>query len=221
MLVRIMVLFILFFILNACHAMHTTSEEENKNARAAKINLQLGMAYLERNELQRAKQKFLFALEEAPNNPEVWYSMAYFLQSTGNTAEANKYYLKSINLAPKRGDTLNNYGTFLCRTGDYRSAVSYFLKAVQDPKYLEPASAYENAGLCALKMKDTKNAERYFSQALREDNNRPNSLIELAELNYQQKNYALSRQQLKQYLQLASPNLQSYQLEQKLDEKVG
>ncbi|VVC77068.1 Photosystem I assembly protein Ycf3 [Aquicella siphonis] len=207
-------------LLAACATTRESSQTDTKMVSAAKINDRLGMAYLERNDIQRAKQKFILALDEAPHIPETWYSMAYFMESTGNKEEAKKYYLKAIEVAPGRGDALNNYGTYLCRAGDYRGAVNYFVKATQDPKYLQAASAYENAGICALKIPSEQDAKKYFTKALAEDPQRPASLIELAELNYKQGDYKLSRQQLDQHLQLASPSMKSYMLEKKLDQKL-
>lgn len=211
----------IFFALLLTSCQTSTTPEQAKKITAAKINDRLGMAYLERHDIQRAKQKFLLALEEAPSIPETWYSMAYFLESTGNKEEARRYYEKAVAIDPKRGDVLNNYGTFLCRRGNYPLAVSHFIKATKDPKYLEQASAFENAGLCSLKMADFRHAMTYFKRALEEDPNRTTSLIELAELNFRQGDYPQARRQLNQYLMLVEPSTQSYQLEKKLDEKMS
>jgi len=208
-------------LLSACQTSQETSISQTKKISAAKINDRLGMAYLERHDIRRAKQKFLLALEQAPDIPEPWYSMAYFLESTGNKDQARKYYLKAISLAPERGDALNNYGTFLCRSGEYKNAIQYFMKAAQDPKYLAQGSAYENAGLCSLKIPDIKNATAYFKKALAEDPERANALIELAELSFRQGEYKSARKDLDKYLLVASPSVQSYLLEKKLDKKLS
>jgi len=161
-------------------------DNEDKKIATAKINTQLGMAYLERQEVQRAKQKLLIALDEAPTIPETWYSMAYFLESTGNNEEAGKYYLKAVELAPKRGDVQNNYGTYLCRKGEYKNSIQHFLLATKDPEYLDIGSAYENAGLCAMKSSNKKLATHYFTLALMQDPNRPVSTAQLAKLKSQE-----------------------------------
>lgn len=204
----------------SCQTSQTSNTEETKKTTVAQINTRLGMAYLERHDIQRAKQKFLMALDQAPHIPDTWYSMAYFLESTGNKEQAKTYYEKAVALAPKRGDALNNYGTFLCRSGEYQAAVGYFVKATQDQKYLEQASAYENAGLCSMKIPDTKSAMAYFKRALAEDPRRATSLIELSELNYKQGDYSNARLRLKQYLQVAAPSAQSFLLEKKIDAKL-
>lgn len=180
--------FILFIsVLSACSStMKSTSDNtntmEDKKINTAKINSQLGIAYLENHEVQQAKQKLLLALKEAPNIPEPWYSMGYFLEATGSKEEARADYLKAVEIAPYRGDVQNNYGTFLCRSGDYQLAIQHFLVAIKDTNYLDTAAAYENAGLCALKIPDKKQAIQYFNLALEQDPNRSLSEMELKKL---------------------------------------
>lgn len=151
--------------------------------KTAEINIKLGMAYLARGDMQRSKQKFLLAIDQAPELPEVWYSMAYFLEKTHEIKEADKFYLKAVSIAPTRGDVQNNYGTFLCRTGNYRAAISHFMLAVNNTDYLDTASAAENAGLCALKIPNRHLAKTYFQRALAQDSTRIVSKEELAKLN--------------------------------------
>lgn len=178
----------------------------------AKINAELGIAYLEHKNVQRAKQKLLMALEQGPNIPEPWYSMGYFMEATGNREEANKYYLKSVQIAPARGDAQNNYGTFLCRSGHYQESIKHFMLAVNSPSYLDPAAAYENAGLCSMKMGSYKQAAGYFNQALLKDPARTTSLLKLAETNAKLGNFKLAGETLRQYELVAEPTHESEKL---------
>ena len=159
--------------------------EKNDNQQkiaTAKINIQLGMDYLQQNNVFRAKQKLILALDEAPAIPETWYAMAYYFETTGNNEEAQRCYLKSIAIAPDRGDVQNNYGTYLCRTGHYKESIKHFLFAAQNPQYLDTASAYENAGFCALKIPDRNLATDYFNKAVAEDPKRLMAQQELKKL---------------------------------------
>lgn len=176
---------LLFFILlyGCASQKKETKEELSQQMQNAEINLQLGMAYLLRQDIPRAKQKLLIASEEAPQLPEVWYSLAYFNEVTGNKSIANEYYLKAIKLAPYRGDTHNNYGTYLCRQGHYKEAIIQFNLAFEDPDYLNAGSAYENAGLCALKIPDKKQAKEYLLLAKEKDPKRFKSYRQLERLN--------------------------------------
>ena len=161
-----------FFFLSSCQQTviyHNQPSTPTKLQSAARINVQLGMAYLERNDYDRAREKFLTATQEGPTLPEVWYSMAYFQEITHNNTLANDYYLKAISLSPQSGAARNNYGTFLCHQGHYQEAIQQFLQAVQDANYLTPADAYANAGLCALKIPDKMQAKQFFLKALTTD----------------------------------------------------
>lgn len=174
-----------FLLSSACMTMHAEKKEAlQKNRKIALINTQLGMAYLEKGDLQRAKQKLLYAIEKDPNIPESWYTLAYYYEKTGNNADAKRYYLKAISLAPHRGDVLNNYGTYLCRHKQYIESIRYFLAATSDKQYLDSAGAYENAGLCALSIPNRRDAAIYFNRALEEDPTRTVSMNELSKLDH-------------------------------------
>jgi type IV pilus assembly protein PilF len=177
------------------------------------------MDYLQRKDIARAKQKLLFALKQDPNLPEAWYSMGYFLEATGDKVEAKKYYLHAVTLAPNQGAVQNNYGTFLCRNGEPKAAIQHFLLAVKDSDYLDTGAAYENAGLCALDIPNRNLATTYFNQAVRQDPNRPMSLMELAQLSYKQGNYSEARSWLDSFLAVSPPtpasNLLSSQIAHK------
>ncbi len=175
--------FFIFCLLSGCSTTQSPEAQEKAHAtKIAGIYTQLGMGYLEHGDIQRAKQKLLYALQKDPTLPEAWYSMAYFNEKTGDKARAEEDYLKAVALAPNRGDVQNNYGTFLCRHGDYQKSITHFLLAIKDPQYLDAAGAYENAGLCALKIPDKKLAGRYFNLSLEQDPTRMTAMNELSKL---------------------------------------
>ena len=160
--------------------------QTKKRDDASAYNIQLGMGYLKQGDSPRAKRKFLTALQQAPDSPDVNGAIAYYFEKTGDITEAKKYYHKAMSLAPTSGSQLNNYGTFLCRTGQFAQSEVYFLKAVKDEKYVNTAGAYENAGLCAEAIPDYAKAETYFLKALEQDSRRSQSLYELASIEIKQ-----------------------------------
>lgn len=153
---RIWYLMVLFLCLT------TGCVNSAENPALAKINVQLGLAYLDKKEIAQAKLKFLEAKQQAPKEPLVWYSMAYFFERTGDLKKAQSYYQTAISLSPQSGCAHNNYGTFLCRQGKYREAIEQFNLAVQDEYYLDAAGAYQNAWICALRIPDIPLAQYYL-----------------------------------------------------------
>lgn len=110
------------------------------NPRAAKLNLRLGLSYLQRGNLKRAHQKLLLAMQQNDKDPQVIDGMAYYLQRTEQLAEAEQLYKRAIRLAPKVGASHNNYGVFLCTQGHYQQSIKEFRLAVLDKKNLKAAS---------------------------------------------------------------------------------
>lgn len=174
-----------FLLAQACQHTKTKVVPPNSKAdlnKAAAFNIQLGMGYLKQGDRPRAKKKLLSGLKQAPNSPDVNAAMAYYFEKTDELDQAEKYYTKALSLSHNSGAQLNNYGTFLCRQGRYAKAESYFLKAVKDTQYINTASAYENAGLCALAIPDTNKAKLYFTNALNQDPSKKESLSELVKI---------------------------------------
>lgn len=204
-------------LLTSCSNMSSRNQpQESANTRTAKINAQLGIAYLEQQSIQKAKKKLLLALKQDSTIPEPWYSMAYFMETTGNPAQADQYYVKAIKVSRGRGDAENNYGTFLCRTGKYKEAVQHFVLATKDPEYLTPADAYENAGLCANRIPDEQRAHAFFDRALAYEPERPTSLMALAELDFKHGKYKIAKINLNKFLTISPPTDRSMALNTKL-----
>jgi type IV pilus assembly protein PilF len=166
--------------LTACVPMQ---DKPSESQTASDINVQLGLAYLNQCDTARAKEKLLLALQEAPNSITSLDAMGYFLEKTGDSHGAEKYYQHAIKIAPNNGAVLNNYGTFLCRQRKPKEAIMLFLKAVQDKYYVNSAEAYENAGLCALTIPNQAQTKQFFVKALQQDPKRVLSKLELEKLN--------------------------------------
>ena len=156
---------------------------------AAKIHAKLGLIYLSKGFYSEAKSELMLALAEDPKHAAAWYSMAYFLEKTGDKKSAEIDYQKAVYLEPHSGAAKNNYGAYLCREKKYKQSIDLFLSAANEVTYLHSASAYNNAALCALKMGDNKSAKNYFAAALLRD---PQNTIASSEIRTNKKRYQLS-----------------------------
>jgi type IV pilus assembly protein PilF len=177
---RIIVIITILFFISGCASLDNTGQDLNK--KAAGFNVQLGLGYMEQGHMERAKQKLVWALKQAPDWPPALDAMAFYAEKTGDMETAKQYYLRSLAVAPNDGSVQNNYGAFLCRRGHLKEAENHFLRAVQDKTYLSAAEAYENAGLCALKIPDKKKAVYYFEKALLHSPGRAKTIMELKNL---------------------------------------
>lgn len=171
----------------------------NYNPKAANINAQLGVGYLQEGQVERAKTKLLMAQKQDPHSSEVAGAMAYYYDTTGNTQEANRYYSQAYSWAKDKGDAANNYGVFLCRQKNYKEADRYFEKAINDPNYVRTAQTYENLGLCHLAQNDSATAKDYFLEALRIDPRLASSLLQLAQISVNAKDWVAAQNYLSDY----------------------
>ena len=167
--------------------------------KAALLNVELGRNYLEQGYTERAKKKFLHALELMPNLAEAHSGMGYFWEVVGEYKEAEKHYSKSISLGKGSGLFYNQYAVFLCERDRYKEANKNFVLAINDKLYTQTAEVYNNAGLCALKNQDTQQAVYYLTKALHHDPRRTNLLLELAKISIEQREFNIAQHHLEQF----------------------
>ncbi|EKE01148.1 MAG: hypothetical protein ACD_21C00204G0008 [uncultured bacterium] len=139
------------------------------NIEAANINAKLGIAYLQQNRTDIAKNKLLLALKQAPNDAKVHDSLGYFFAHTGEPTLAEKHYLYALKYANEKGIVWQSYGDFLYQQNRYKEALKYFLLATKDVNYLYVARAYACASDAALKLKQNNLSRRYHQEALLHD----------------------------------------------------
>lgn len=211
-----MSLFVLY--IGGCQT-NTCNYIEQKSV-SADANVRLGIAFLREGAMQNAKEKLLLAEKLDAKNPVVCYCLGYYYETTGNLEQARKFYIKAIHVAPNDGASHNNYGAFLCRRGEYEESLKQLLLAVQDKQYLETAQAYENAGLCCLKIPDQQKAKNFFLKALAQDPNLASSQFYLAELSYAQQDYLEAKNFLNQQALVSHPSQQTRQLVKKVAGKL-
>ena len=172
-------------------------EQEAKNKtptadyeKAARLYVELGLAYLKDGMVGRAKTKLLRAKKLAPQIPEVHSALGYYMESVGEIDQANSHYQNAIKKNPEGGAEHNNYGAFLCRQGYYQQSEKEFIKATEDPQYTNTPEAFENAGLCVLQIPNVAKAKDYFLRAVRMDPRRNEALIELGYIYFDEGEYS-------------------------------
>lgn len=170
----------------------------------AESDVQSAFTYIDAGNAQAARIKINEAIAADPKTPYVWDALAYLEEATGSPDLAEAHYLKAIRISPQSGPAHNNYGTFLCHRERFDEAIHQFMLAIVEPNYYNPDSAYENAGLCALKAGKVDDAKNYFLSAIHINPHMPHSLFEMALISYQEKNYEHAQIFLDQYKQLVT-----------------
>jgi type IV pilus assembly protein PilF len=193
-----------------------------KQKKVSELNTEMGINYLEEKNFVLAKEKLLIALQKDPSSVPANSGMAYYYELTGNIKNAEEYYQKALRLADIKGGVQNNYAVFLCRQKRYKEADKYFQLAINDPKYINTAKAYENAALCAELIPDMAKAIVSFDKALENDPNLTVSMFHLAKIYTSQGEYQKAYNYIKTELLLERrPSQEVLSLALELAKKTG
>ena len=212
-------LLLLLPLLVSCATRDHARAGEQRNP--ARINAELGVRYMQQNRLDVALAKLKRALEQDPALPEAHHYIALLYDRLGSPELARKHFHQALSLSPKDPALLNNYGVFLCEQGQYKQAIEHFLQTLTVVEYRRPDEAYENAGLCALRIPDRSLAGDYFRRALEANPMRASTLYQMMKLNFEEGRYDQARNFLKRYERVARHSPSSLWLALQLERKLG
>ena len=127
----------------------------------------LGIAFLDRNDLDEAIGHFQEALEIKPTHAGVHTNLSIALRRKGMLDEALEHSIRSIQINPDLAEAHNNLGISLFQKGRVEEAVQEFRKALElKPDY---TTCYYNLGVVLEDQDRTEEAAESFRQALRLD----------------------------------------------------
>jgi len=123
---------------------------------SARVHNNLGLAYHDMGNKQKAIQFYDKAIALDPGNAEVHFNLANTLEDIGNSPEAIALYKKALSLNPNYGAAYNNLGFVYVSLGREAEAFDLFKRSVQvSPNYAE---AHVNMGFLNLKYRNAAQA---------------------------------------------------------------
>ncbi|MFI4868342.1 MAG: type IV pilus biogenesis/stability protein PilW [Steroidobacterales bacterium] len=170
-----------------------TGGPTTKSQAAARINLQLGVGYLQEGNLPIAKEKLERARSQDPHNPEIHGAMALLDQRLGKDKEADKEFRTALEMAPHDPAMLNNYAVYLCSHQRPDEGVRYFEQAATNPLYRTPWAAFTNAGVCLRAAHRDAEAAQRFVRALQSNPAYSEAVYQASDLDFQQQKFADAR----------------------------
>lgn len=182
-----------------------SEREESARSNAlerAKIHTELGVGYYETGKLGVALEELNEAIAADRTYAPAWNARALVHMDLREDAEAERDFKQALKLDPAGSQAKNNYGLFLCQRNRAKEGIRYLLDAVKNPLYATPDVAYKNAALCSLNIGDRKGAEEFFLRALQLNPNQPQSLYNMADLEYRRDRYSAAKQYLDRYMRV-------------------
>jgi type IV pilus assembly protein PilF len=196
-------------------------EHTPDDKKAARINVQLGAAYLERGDLQTASVKLERALREDYSLATAHWTYALLQLRLGRPKLAEKHFRAAIALNPADSRAHNNYGTFLCDASRLAEAQAQFTRALKNPHFDQPETALTNAGICALRAPDNNKAEAYFHKSLDKNPEFAPAVYEMARLSYEQKRYTQTQAYLNRYKRIGGDTAGTLWLAWQIETQLG
>ncbi len=167
---------------------------------AAKANLDLGIAYLQKGNLSAAKEKLERAKQQAPRNTAIRGAVALMYARMGETARADGEFREALRMVPKDPELMNNYAVFLCGHERSSEGVVLFQQAAVSPTYRTPWAALTNAGVCLRNSKRYAEAEVQFNKALAIKPAHTEAIYQLADMELAQKNATAAYERVAKYV---------------------
>lgn len=180
--------------------------------------VQLGIAYIQQGDTQRAKVPLKNALDLDSSNADAHAALAMAFQLEMEPQLADEHFRKALSQRPKDARLLNNYGSFLYEQKRYQDAMNTYLKAAEDNLYPERSRVFENLGLTALQLGQREQAKEYFQRTLRLSSRQPRALLEMAMLSYEDRAYVPARSYYQAFSEMSPQNARSLLLGARLAE---
>lgn len=204
-------------LLAACASSVERQEEQEKTNKLAETHVLLGSSYLQRGQLDVAKEELDKALKLAPDSSQANNIMAMLQLRLKKDDEAERYFRKAVNTRPEDPEAQNNYGVFLCSHERIDEAEQWFKKTIANQLYRTPAEANLNAGVCLMKKPAPAAAEKYFREALRLNSKLSGALYQMARISLDSGQALSARGFIERYFQAAEDTPESLLLAVKIE----
>jgi type IV pilus assembly protein PilF len=188
---------------------NSTSDEPTRKSDAARINVQLGLGYLQQGNLAIAKDKLERALSQDPDNADAHAALGLLDEKLGKDKDADHEYHRALSLAPQDPSMLNNYAVYLCSHGREVEGVRYFEQAATNPLYRTPWAAYTNAGVCLRSAHREAEAAQRFARAQQSNPTYSEAVFQASDLDLSLQRFAQARLRIDLFLlnNAATPDL--------------
>ncbi len=215
---RIVFLLAITWLLQACVAANPQPSQEEK---ASAVNVQLGIGYLQQNDLELANEKLSKALRQDPNSADAHNAYAILQDRLLQLEKAEFHYGEAVRLDPTNSQAANNYGAFLCRNGREAESEKYFLMALENPLYKTPEFAYTNAAICLIQIERLDDAKEYLRLALAARGNFGTALLAMGDISFEQSEFANARVYMQRFHQVAPATARSLWLAIRIELELG
>ncbi len=164
----------------------------------AQTQIELGFSYLQRDQLDVARESFRTALKVDPKSSEAYHGLGLVEAKAVNLKQARSYLKRSVELDGQNISAVSDYAIMLCQEGNSKTGVEVLETNVKLP--FEAGIATKLAfGRCYQADNQTNKAIVAYKEVLALDPKLPQALLSMAHLKYDSKNYLSASAFLQRY----------------------
>lgn len=204
-------------LLVGCASSAERQAELEREDRLAETHVLLGASYMQRGQLDVAKEELDKALKLVPDHSQANNIMAVLQWRFKDYDRAERLFRKALASDENNASAQHNYGAFLCDRGKITEGVRHFDAAAANPLYDYAAEVNLNAGVCLMKKPAPVAAEKYFREALRLNPKLPGALYQMAKISFDSGRALPARGFIERYFQAAEDTPESLLLAVKIE----
>lgn len=214
---------IILVVLVGCVSTVERSSTQIDKQQALEAHLQLGLSYLQNGDRDRALRAFVEAQKLDKRSAEAMQGFALLHQLNGETEQADESFKKALRL--KAVFSMENielsYAQFLYDNNRCNDAVKFLNEARTNISYPNRTRALYMLGLCEKKNGNVAKSKAAFEHALKLNGKNSGAAIELADLAFEDRNYAQTKKYLDVYAENARQSSRSLWLGIRIERIFG
>lgn len=190
---------IAFGLISSC----TSNESQFKTSsevERAQTRIELGMSYLQLDQLQFAEEEFAKAIELNPRSDSAYHGLGLVAAKRQDQKTAKQHLSRAVKLNKDNALAVNDYAAVLCRTQEVDKGIAVLQSAGSDPERENNLARMTVWGVCKTAHHDISGAEKVYTRILVVVPEFEQALLSMAELRYQQRQYLSSRAFIERYI---------------------
>jgi len=189
------ILIALTFLLNGCvTSSNSTLTKKADPVVAVQRYVQLGLEYIKRDDLYRARKHITRALSIDPEDASANAAFGLISHQDGEIESAEASFRKAIVSDENYTRGRTYYAAFLFSEKRYKQALDHFEIAAKDTGYIGRSQIFTNIALCNVKLSDYDAALNAYQKTLRLDKANGRALSGITELLIQKKDFKRAQQ---------------------------
>ncbi|MDI6844608.1 MAG: tetratricopeptide repeat protein [Candidatus Saccharicenans sp.] len=140
--IQMAAIFLALMSLTSCAS--TQSKLDKARAQDPQYQYNLGLFYLNNNNIDEAIKYFNRSLSLDPRNHLAWNALGLAQSMKGNMEASIQAFQKALEVNPQFTEARNNLGTIYFELGQHEKAEAEYRRAIQDPNYASKELPYYN-----------------------------------------------------------------------------